>query len=198
MEKIRTFIAIELSQEIRAGLAEIQERLKAQAPPEAVRWVQPESIHLTLKFLGEVPAVKMESIRQALERAVGSVAPFSLSCGGLGCFPNPKRPRVIWVGVEEKTGRLSWMQQAVEAALSPLGYRPEARPFHPHLTLGRVQSRVGAADLRRMSELMASVKVGHIGEMEARYISLMRSDLHPEGAIYTQLAQVNLAKENRL
>jgi len=103
MEKIRSFIAIELSENILSAIADLQRQLKNQVPAGTVRWVRPEGIHLTLQFLGDVPAVKINSIAQALTETCAPCQPFSITIGGLGCFPNARRPRVTWVGADEPT-----------------------------------------------------------------------------------------------
>jgi 2'-5' RNA ligase len=192
MDKIRTFIAIELDESIKDGLTRLQEGLKGEVPQGSVRWVRPASIHLTLKFLGDVPADQIGEITRALERSCQGFAPFSLTCGGLGCFPNLKRPRVVWVGVHEETGTLAQLQKAIEANVAPLGYPTEKRKFSPHLTLGRVQRRVSSSDLHRLGEQVGSSEIGTLGQMEVRSVNLMRSDLRPSGAVYTRLAEVKL------
>ena len=192
MEKIRTFIAIELDESVKDGLTKLRKRLEGQAPRGSVRWVRPEGIHLTLKFLGDVPADQIEEITQALQKGCEGFAPFSLSCGGLGCFPNLKRPRVVWTGIQEETGTLAQLQRAIEEHVAPLGYPTEKRKFSPHLTLGRVQKRVSSGDLRRLGELVGASETGTLGQMEVRSVNLMRSDLRPSGAVYTWLAEVEL------
>ncbi len=192
MEKIRTFIAIELDESIKDGLTRLQERLKGEAPRGSVRWIRSEGIHLTLKFLGDVPADQIGEITRALQNSCQGFAPFSLSCGELGCFPNLKRPRVVWVGIQEETGILARLQKAIEEHVAPLGYPTEKRKFSPHLTLGRVQRRVSSDDLRRLGELVGTSEIGMLGRMEVRSVNLMRSDLRPSGAVYTRLAEVEL------
>jgi 2'-5' RNA ligase len=192
MEKIRTFIAIELDESIKDGLTKLQERLKGKVPRGSARWVRPEGIHLTLKFLGDVPADQIGEITGALERSCQGFAPFSLSCGGLGCFPNLKRPRVVWVGIQEETGTLAQLKKAIEENVAPLGYPTEKRKFSPHLTLGRAQKRASSGDRRRLGELVGALEIGILGQMEVRSVNLIRSDLRPSGAVYTQLAEVEL------
>jgi 2'-5' RNA ligase len=192
MEKIRTFIAIELDESIKDSLIKLQERLKGEAPRGSVRWVRPEGIHLTLKFLGDVPANQIGEITRALARSCQGFAPFYLSCGGLGCFPNLKRPRVLWVGIQEETGTLAQLQKAIEENVAPLGYPTEKRKFSPHLTLGRVQRRVSSGDQRRLGELVKVSEIGTLSQMQVKSVNLMRSDLRPSGAVYTRLAEVEL------
>jgi 2'-5' RNA ligase len=195
MEQIRTFIAIELDEPTKMQLMDLQKRLKVEMPERAIRWVRAEGIHLTLKFLGDGPATRIERIAEELKEACQGFAPFGLKCVGLGCFPNARRPRVVWVGIEEETGNLARLQRAIEKRLAPLGYPPEKRPFNPHLTLGRVRSRVRSGELRRVGELIEAADIGLLSEMEARAVGLIRSDLGPSGAVYTPLAEAPLTTE---
>ena len=192
MKQIRTFIAIELDETISAALADLQRRLKAKVPQGSVRWVKPEGIHLTLKFLGDAPANRIEEIERSLAWACARFPAFSFSVEGLGCFPNPRRPRVVWVGVQEESGTLTRLQKAIEDEMEKLGFAPEGRRFHAHLTLGRTQRRASSGDVRRLGQLVSETEIGRLGQMEARVVSLMKSDLRPTGAVYTQLAAVKL------
>ena len=190
----RTFIAIELSPPLKAKLAELQEQLRPRLPPSSIRWVQPDSIHLTLKFLGDTPTDKIEGIQTALARAAAQVAPFSFTVGELGCFPNNRQPRVVWVGLQEPTGTLARLQQAVEELVAPLGFPTEGRPFSPHLTLGRVQRHASRAEVRQIGEVVAASAVGVLDEMTVTAVSYIKSDLRPSGAVYTTLFQAGLGK----
>ena len=197
MEKIRTFIAIELEQELLKKLTDLQDRLKAEMPRGAVRWVRPEGIHLTLKFLGDVPAKQIQDIAQAVEQGCAEVSPFTLTVGGSGCYPNLRRPRVVWVGVEEPTGNLAALQRAIERHVAPLGYPTERRPFSPHLTLGRVKRQARQDERQAIGEAVAAAEVGALAEMAVAGVGVIRSDLRPSGAVYTLLADVPLAGEQR-
>jgi len=192
MKQVRTFIAIELDETINAALADLQGQLKAKIPQGSVRWVKPGGIHLTLKFLGDVPANRIEEIERALTQACAEFPAFSLSVGGLGCFPNPQRPRVVWVGVQEESETLAGLQKAIEDGMEKLGFAPEGRKFHAHLTLGRARRRTSSGDVRRLGRLVKECDIGQLGRMEARAVSLVKSDLRPTGAVYTQLATVRL------
>jgi len=192
MEQVRTFIAIELDETINAALTDLQEQLKVKVPQGSVRWVRSEGIHLTLKFLGDVPADRIGEIEQALTQACVGFPAFSFSVEGLGCFPDPRRPRVVWVGVREESGTLRRLQKAIEDGMEKLGFPPEGRKFDAHLTLGRTQRRASSGDVRRLGQLVSETDVGSLGQMEARSVSLIKSDLRPTGAVYTQLAAVEL------
>jgi len=193
MTTLRTFVAIELPESLRARLEEVQGQLEAEAPARVVRWARPEGIHLTLKFLGDVPLSKLANIQAALARAAATVPPFQFEVKGLGCFPDMRRPNNVWVGVQEASGTLARLQQAVEEHLSPLGYPPEGRAFHPHLTLGRTQRYARPQELRQFGELVARTPLNSLGTVQVAGVSLMKSDLRPDGAIYTRLAFVPLS-----
>ena len=192
MKQVRTFIAIELDETINAALTDLQEQLKAEVPQGSVRWVRPEGIHLTLKFLGDVPVNRIEEMEQVLTQACAGFPAFSFSVEGLGCFPNPRRPRVVWVGVREESGTLKGLQKAIEDGMEKVGFAPEGRRFHAHLTLGRTQRRASSGDVRRLGQLVTGTDIGLLGRMDAQEVSLIKSDLKPTGAVYTQLAAVRL------
>jgi 2'-5' RNA ligase len=194
MQSVRSFIAIELSAEILRRVSRLQERIKADLPPGLVRWTRPEGIHLTLKFLGDVQADRLEAIADALRSACAPHAPFSLSIGGMGVFPNARRPRVVWTGVDEPTGTLTHLQGDVERMIAPLGFPTERRRFSPHLTLGRVKRGRSAAELEALGRYAEQARV-RVGEMEVHAVHLMRSDLHPSGAVYTELAEIALGNK---
>jgi 2'-5' RNA ligase len=192
MEQIRAFVAIELSENVRRELGRIQDSLRGKGAAERVRWVKPEGIHLTLKFLGNVPSSTITEIVHAVTEASKGTKPFTIDFSGLGCFPSNSRPNVIWVGVEGDTAPLKRLQSAVEGRLSVLGYPEEKRGYTPHLTLGRVARDVGASERRRLGDTIAEQTVGSLGEIHVRDVCLMKSDLLPSGARYTRLAAVTL------
>ncbi len=190
MPTIRTFIAIELTAPILASLGDLQSRMQRDLPPKLLRWVRPEGIHLTLVFLGDIPVEQVDPIAEALTEACAGHSPFTVSVAGMGCFPNVRRPRVAWVGVEEPSGALARLQHDIEQALVPLGFRPEARAFSPHLTLGRVKGGSRQA-LEALGAYVERAKV-HVGAMKVQAVHLIRSDLRPSGAVYTELTVVPL------
>ena len=157
---LRTFIAIELDEELKADLQRVQDRLREQVAPRSVRWVRPEAIHLTLKFLGDTPAGEGGGSQGCACQAAAQVSPFRFTVGGLGCFPNTRRPRVVWVGLQEPTGALARLRDAVEAQVAPLGFPTETRPFRPHLTLGRVQRHASKSEVSEIGEVVVTSPVG--------------------------------------
>ncbi|MFQ6122194.1 MAG: RNA 2',3'-cyclic phosphodiesterase [Dehalococcoidales bacterium] len=193
MEQVRSFIAIELPDEVKSGLAQLQAQLKTGKQPP-VKWVDPYSIHLTLKFLGNIALDKIDQITGAIEAAAQGVPPFQLEVKGLGAFPNLRRVQVVWVGVSGEVARLSQLQQRIESNLKPLGFAPESRPFTPHLTLARLRERASLDDRQSVGQLIASVKFEAVYAFKVDSVSLMRSQLTREGAIYSRLSSVGLSQ----
>lgn len=191
MELVRSFIAIELPPELKAELAALEERLKA-GRHSFVKWVDPDSVHLTLKFLGGVPVDTIPSIVEAISSAAQPWPPFSLQIGGSGAFPNWQRPQVFWVGIGGEIGGLTALHRELESALSPLGFPPESRAFSPHLTLGRLRDRASAEDRRRFGQWAQSVQFGAQESFQVNALRLMKSQLTPEGPVYSLLASAYL------
>lgn len=195
MERIRSFIAIELPPPIRAELGSLEEKLKGGRHP-FVKWVDPDGIHLTLKFLGGVDSNLVPEIIEALTRIAQPAVPFSLQLGGLGVFPGWQRPQVVWVGMGGEVDKLAGLQKDIEAALSPLGFAPESRPFRAHLTLGRLREQASPKDKHDFGAWAQSVRFERKLSFEVKGLSLMKSQLTPGGAIYTQLAFLELRGRN--
>ena len=191
MEQVRSFIAIELSEEVKAGLSQLQSCLKSGTQTH-VKWVDPNSIHLTLKFLGIIAVNKIGDITKAMEATVQGVPPFQLELKDLGVFPNLKRVQVAWVGLSGEIDKLKLLQQRVESNLAPLGFAPENRPFTPHLTLARLRESTSPQERQEFGQLFTSAKLEVTRPMKVDSLSLMRSQLAPGGAIYSQLSSVGL------
>jgi 2'-5' RNA ligase len=189
MTTLRTFVAIELSNEARAVLAELQTRLKKITPPNRIRWTAPENMHLTLHFLGDVAAADIEKIETALEAAAATCPPFSLALADMGAFPNLRRPRVIWTGIQGNKAALETLHRQLGQKLAgAIGFQPENRPYSPHLTLGRVKNGLPARPLDQLGQaLEREPAVGRLVELPVTEVCLMRSDLKPSGPIYTKL-----------
>ncbi len=185
---IRCFVAIRLDPALRPAAARIQAELGRTRV--AVKWVEPENLHLTLKFLGEVPARQTDRIVAVLEQACRGQAPFELELAGLGAFPGARAPRVVWIGVRDGLAALAALAGRVEDALVALGFEREARPFSAHLTLGRIREPERARPLGRALEAGGPAV---LGRMAADAVWLMRSDLRPAGPVYTSLARLALA-----
>lgn len=151
-----------------------------------VAWVGRDNFHLTLKFLGGVEPARLEAVVPALTRAAAGCPAFDLAVGGLGAFPSPTRPRVLWIGIDEGATESARLAARADDALAALGFERESRPFSPHVTLGRVR------EPRRQPGLAAALGGGIVGRQRVERLSLMRSDLSPRGARYTELAAIPL------
>lgn len=179
---MRLFVALELPETVRSSLGELTQELKQTQAD--VRWVRPEGMHLTLKFIGHVPPEKLSAIRAALQ-TVSSSSHVQAKFRRLGYFPNERRPRVLWVGVEG-SANLAEVALAAENCLVPLGIPAEKRAFRPHLTLGRFKSN---KHLARLQEKVAELSAAEFGEMDTGSFFLFESKLSPQGAQYTKLAE---------
>jgi 2'-5' RNA ligase len=193
---LRVFVAIETPEAICLRLAAQVEQLKRRIPTGVVRWLGLEGIHLTLKFLGDVSPGKIDQIVMLLERIARHYKPFEVDVGDLGCFPNTHRPRVLWIGVQDRSGTLIDLQKSLEDGFESIGFKREARSFHPHLTFGRIKRRADRSAVQSLSKILEGERIGNIGCFQVNEIYLIRSDLKPTGAIYTKLATIRL--ESRL
>ena len=193
-ETFRTFIAVPLSDAILAQLADVQRKLRRTCPEGAVTWVKPESVHLTLFFLGEILPERLQPVQEALTVVARNVKPFTFNVRGVGAFPNVSRPRVVWVGLEEPTGQLALLYHAVNEAMEKVGFRPEDRPFSPHLTVGRIHRRASSDEARDVGKAVGQIEVGLLGEVPVEEIIFFRSILKSSGAEYTPLATFRLGE----
>jgi 2'-5' RNA ligase len=185
---MRLFIAIEIPDEIKAGLTKAQRSLKEVGVVDA-GWTRPEGIHLTLKFLGEVSEANVPDIMNGLRRAAEGTGPFRLDVVGIGTFPNPRNARVVWVGLSGDIEKLSRLQAGVEEAISSIGFERDERPFTPHLTLGRIKY-IRSRD--KWLKALEEVKDIRLPGFDVSTVSLMKSELKPSGAVYTEMGRVEL------
>ena len=185
---VRTFIAIELPGRVLASIQEVQNYLKMFG--FNIRWIRPDNIHLTLKFLGNIKAEDVEKVGRAISTAAGGVKPFSLEAKGLGVFPDIRRPRVLWVGIAGETTPLNELHKALADALWQMGFPKENRPFRGHLTIGRVKGKI---DSKQMLNALKRENATISDPFSVQYLYLFKSDLKPTGAEYTKLIQVPLA-----
>jgi len=183
---VRTFIAIELDDAIRERLGQAQERLRACRCK--VKWVEPQNIHLTLKFLGEIEEGVVEAVSDVMASAAAAVKPFELTVAGVGAFPPRGAPRVVWVGIE-RAGGLVQLHGGLEDGLERLGFEREKRRFSPHVTLGRVKDRRGGPSLRPLLEAEAPAD---FGVQAVEEVVLFRSVLSSSGPTYTALRRHRL------
>ena len=188
MARVRTFMAIDLGEDIRDRLVSLQEKLSVEAPE--VKWVEPDNLHVTLLFLGEVDQREVIDICRAAQNAVAAMSSFVLSVERAGCFPNPRRPRVLWVGIGKGVQEVCAIHDAIEVPLLDLGcYRREARAYTPHVTLGRVRSE-------RPQDALAKALNKHqtwsAGEVLISEVLVMSSELTPDGPVYTVMSRAKL------
>jgi len=193
MEQVRSFIAIELPDELKLELVQLEGRLKSSNPP-SVKWVDPDGIHLTLKFLGNVAVDKIGKITKVMEEATRGIPSFNLKVRELGVFPNLRRVQVAWVGVQGEVDKLGQLQERIESGLAPLGFAPESRKFSPHLTLARLRNQASLNERQSFGQLIATTKFEAVHGIKVDAISLVRSQLTREGAIYSRISSASLKK----
>lgn len=192
MKVIRAFIAVDFTENIYIHLEQVLHSLQQNIrPTNLVRWVKGRNIHLTLMFLGDVPVSDLGRVQDTLSRAVQEYGPFDIQLGGLGAFPSPRKPRVIWIGVEFPPV-LKEIYHRVQLDIGGLGYPRDDRPFSPHLTVGRVSPKAAAAEIDNLSQVIQNTRVGVIGNATIDSVHLYRSDLGAGGAVYTRLFSTNL------
>ena len=190
--ELRLFVAVELDDEVLRALAELQDELRRNGL-QRLRWVRSEGIHLTLKFLGDTPEEMAPRIGEAIGAAVTGQRSHRLSLGRIGTFGG-KRPRVLWVDLEGDIEALASLQEAVENALSELGFERERRAFNPHLTLARVRPETSSEMSEPIDSALKSVRAAS-AEIAVREVSLIRSTLGPGGAVYNRLHTVQLVND---
>ena len=194
---LRAFIAVQLSDALKRQIGSVQAELNRALSGSGkggkaakIGWAQPEGIHLTLKFLGDIQEAQVDALREVLSKAAASARPFTLEASGLGAFPNSRAPRVIWLGLHgsnDDVGELRRLQAAVEDGAAALGFAKEARAFTPHLTLARIRDRVEAGALEPVFNAQPNRVVGGF---TASSVELIKSELRPSGAVYTTLVEV--------
>jgi 2'-5' RNA ligase len=191
MEQIRSFIAVLLPDEVKRSLSALQDRLRSGSSVSA-KWVDPGNIHLTLKFLGNISPGMTGRITSAIESASREIRPFRIQVKGLGAFPNTNRVNIIWVGLEGNIESLAFLQKRIDDQLSPLGFKPENRPFTPHLTIARIRDRASSEERCQLGRLINETIFDTPHPVDVSTVHLMRSQLTWEGPIYSSIASANL------
>jgi 2'-5' RNA ligase len=186
MSLVRVFIAVEIPPDIRQAIEENTARLRSLLDANLVRWTPTSNIHLTLKFLGDVSPATIEMLAQMLAQEASQYTGFEMQFGGLGTFPSPRRPRVIWIGIQAPAA-LEALRRGIETATAKMGYPTENRPFSPHLTIGRVKQTAGPADAQKIRVALEGTKIGALGTGKVQAVHLFKSDLQPSGSVYTRL-----------
>ncbi len=190
-EQIRSFVAIELPEDAKRGLAGLRAALQ-RGEHRFVKWVNLDGIHLTLKFLGNIPAGRVQEVTGAVEEAARDVPPFRLEITGTGVFPSLRQVRVFWVGIGGEVDELLKLQQSIDSALAALGFAREERPFVPHLTLARIRQGASPTERRSFGELVETCIFEEKYGIDVGAVSLMKSQLTPTGAVYTRLSLAEL------
>lgn len=186
MSVIRSFIAIELSDDLLKPLQQVSDALQDEMKNLPIRWVPVPNIHLTLKFLGDISEANLEMIQTMIRNEVKQHKPFEIGLGNIGAFPNMARPRVVWVDVEVPD-EVYLIQRRIDAHVTRLGYAPDKKEFNPHLTLARVSRNATPMEIRGVGEVLRKQKIGFLGAARIDEVVLFRSDLKPDGAVYTKL-----------
>lgn len=188
---VRVFVAVGLSSEAREQLVDAVDRIRQQAP-EGIQWADPSGMHLTLKFMGNIPLEDVAPLLDCLKPVAAGHPPFALELAGLGMFPNRHKPRVLWAGVGGDLDALSRLQRDSESAITALGHPPEERPFRPHITLGRPRRTVSDTYRSRVGAVVSGLTPLEEVRWQVDSIEVMQSELHPSGARYTVLGSIYL------
>ncbi|MBN1370069.1 MAG: RNA 2',3'-cyclic phosphodiesterase [Dehalococcoidaceae bacterium] len=191
MESIRLFVSVELPVEVKQELGKLQDRLRPNGL-ENLKWVAPESIHITLKFLGYVKPEMVGDIEQEIDETASAFGAFDIGLKGLGAFPSLSRPQVLWVGLSGEVGRLQMLAGQLEEQFTKLGFAAEKRRFVPHLTLARVRPGTLPGELQALAEAVSKTSFNFAYPVKVNSVNLMQSRLAPEGAVYTRLHQARL------
>ncbi|HAY86022.1 MAG TPA: RNA 2',3'-cyclic phosphodiesterase [Chloroflexi bacterium] len=192
MSVIRSFIAVDLPNTLNQSLVQASQQLQELLVDLPVRWVPVENIHLTLKFLGDVSEKNISMIQSILYTEAANHHQFEISVGGFGVFPNLSRPRVLWVGVEAPDELIN-LQRRIDMETARLGYTPDQREFNPHLTFGRVSRNASSKQVRKISTQLRNHRISFLGAARIEDVSLFRSDLGPDGAVYSKIYTANLS-----
>jgi 2'-5' RNA ligase len=196
-ESIRTFIALELDDSLRRKIADVRTQLERDRAARYVKWVAVDNIHITLKFLGDVESGKLPELQRAIATACEGTPPFTLTLVGVGTFPNTRRPNIVWVGAEGQIEIATKLAERIDDACAVLGYAREARPFTPHLTIGRVKRDASTNDRKFIGEMITTATVGALGELRVDQVTVMKSELRPMGSVYTRLMEIRLTDDGR-
>ncbi|HCR72770.1 MAG TPA: RNA 2',3'-cyclic phosphodiesterase [Anaerolineae bacterium] len=192
MTQIRAFIALDLPQPIQDSIKKESSRLQKILGQETIRWTSIQNMHLTLKFLGNIPNNHVDFLKQMLTQLSDSHAAFDLQIGGIGSFPSGKLIRVLWLGIQP-AAELTSLQRDVDAGTSRLGYEKEARAFSPHLTLGRVKQNIHPNEMQKIRNAIQTFQLGKIPSARVDSVHLYQSDLHQNGSVYTKLFSAKLS-----
>lgn len=194
MGLLRTFIAVDIPHELQRTIYRKTTHLR-NSIGALVRWVPPDNIHLTLKFLGNIPPASVDILKQLLRAEADGCPPFLMQVGGLGSFPSLKRPRVLYISLQAPAD-LEALQHGIESATARLGYEAEQRAFSPHLTIGRVRQNIAAADQQKIRAALEGTRLDSLGNARVDSVHLYNSDLKPTGTVYTRMFSAPLGSSS--
>ena len=193
MSFLRTFIATDFPPAIQNSIQEQINILRNTLGDSSIRWVPVQNIHITLKFLGDVSPARVDALQRIIKDTADSNPAFDIHIKGLGSFPNPKRARVLFIGIQA-SAELEAFQRGIESACQRVGFKSEMRPFSPHLTIGRVRQRTSKSDQQKIYEILRDVKIDSLGTASVDSVHLYKSERKSNGAIYTKLFSAPLHK----
>jgi len=193
MGLLRAFIALEIPPALQLTIQESTRTLRQSLGNELIRWVPMQNVHLTLKFLGDVSSANLDLIKQMLTVEAEQHPCSEIQVKGIGSFPNSRRPRVIWIGLQAPPV-LESLQRSIESASARLGYGADEKGFSPHLTIGRVKQNLSAPEIQRIRNALEQTKIGLLGIVQVDAVHLFKSDLQPSGSVYTKLFSAPIGK----
>ena len=188
METLRLFVALPVPAAVKEGIREIQRHLRGMLPGATIGWTRPEQIHLTLRFLGRVPMDQLDLVNTAVKNACVDISSFEMTAAGVGVFPGKHKPRIIWLGVQERSGALASLHERISSGTAGFGQAPDDRAFSPHLTIGRIK-QVRSADARKLRDVIPNRGLEGVNSWVASSVELLQSDLGPVGAKYDVLSR---------
>ena len=193
MGLLRAFLATELPIPIQDTIQIATNSMRKTLGNDLIRWVPVHNVHLTLIFLGDISSSSLDLIKQMMTTEAAQFRAFEMRIEGLGAYPNSRRPRILWVGLNAPSA-LTYLQHALQAATARLGYPPEEREFSPHLTIGRVRQNVSTSEQQKIRTTLEETQVGNLGTVCVDGVHLFKSDLQPSGSLYTSLFMAPLVK----
>jgi len=191
---LRLFIAIPIPMGVKREIEKAQNELRDLLQQSRVSWTRPEQFHLTLRFLGKVEAGRLSALIDAVRGVCNEFAALNLVAKGVGCFPNLRRPRVIWIGVEDAALQKVQLQQRIQAATQPFTTEKPEERFHGHLTVGRVKE-IGGKESKSLADRAASMEARSFGEWQAAQVEIIKSELSPDGARHSCIASIPLREK---